>query len=51
MIGYVTLGTRDLPRAVKFYDTIAKEMGVNIIEVDAKNDTNTALTQYNDTNF
>jgi catechol 2,3-dioxygenase-like lactoylglutathione lyase family enzyme len=28
MIGYVTLGTRDLPRAVKFYDTIAKEMGV-----------------------
>jgi catechol 2,3-dioxygenase-like lactoylglutathione lyase family enzyme len=26
MIGYVTLGTRDLPRAVKFYDAIAKEM-------------------------
>jgi catechol 2,3-dioxygenase-like lactoylglutathione lyase family enzyme len=26
MLGYVTLGTRDLPRAVKFYDAIAKEM-------------------------
>lgn len=28
MIGYVTLGTNDLPRAAKFYDEIAKEMGV-----------------------
>jgi catechol 2,3-dioxygenase-like lactoylglutathione lyase family enzyme len=28
MIGYVTLGTRDLPRAVKFYDAIASAMGV-----------------------
>ena len=28
MIGYVTLGTNDLPRAAKFYDAIAKEMGV-----------------------
>jgi predicted lactoylglutathione lyase len=28
MIGYVTLGTRDLQRAAKFYDAIAKEMGV-----------------------
>ncbi len=28
MIGYVTLGTRDLARAATFYDAIAKEMGV-----------------------
>ncbi len=28
MIGYVTLGTSDLPRAAKFYDAIAGEMGV-----------------------
>jgi catechol 2,3-dioxygenase-like lactoylglutathione lyase family enzyme len=27
MIGYVTLGTNDLPRAAKFYDAIAAEMG------------------------
>ncbi len=27
MIGYVTLGTHDLPRAAKFYDAIAAEMG------------------------
>jgi predicted lactoylglutathione lyase len=27
MIGYVTLGTRDLQRAAKFYDAIAAEMG------------------------
>ncbi len=26
MIGYVTLGTRDLERGAKFYDAIAKEM-------------------------
>jgi catechol 2,3-dioxygenase-like lactoylglutathione lyase family enzyme len=26
MIGYVTLGTNDLPRAAKFYDAIAAEM-------------------------
>ena len=26
MIGYVTLGTRDLARGAKFYDAIAKEM-------------------------
>jgi catechol 2,3-dioxygenase-like lactoylglutathione lyase family enzyme len=26
MLGYVTIGTRDLPRAVKFYDAIAKEL-------------------------
>ena len=26
MLGYVTVGTRDLLRAVKFYDAIAKEM-------------------------
>ena len=28
MIGYVTLGTNDLARAAKFYDAIAKELGV-----------------------
>ena len=28
MIGYVTLGTRDLARGAKFYDALAKEMGV-----------------------
>lgn len=28
MIGYVTLGTNDLQRAAKFYDEIAKELGV-----------------------
>lgn len=28
MIGYVTLGTNDLPRAARFYDAIAAEMGV-----------------------
>lgn len=28
MIGYVTLGTNDLARASKFYDAIAKELGV-----------------------
>ncbi len=28
MIGYVTLGTKDLARAATFYDAIASEMGV-----------------------
>ena len=28
MIGYVTLGTNDLPRAAKFYAAIAKHFGV-----------------------
>jgi len=28
MIGYVTLGTNDLPRGARFYDAIAKELGV-----------------------
>ena len=28
MLGYVTLGTNDLPRAAKFYDAVAAEMGV-----------------------
>jgi len=27
MIGYVTVGTNDLPRAARFYDAIAAEMG------------------------
>ncbi|MFN7157535.1 MAG: VOC family protein, partial [Erythrobacter cryptus] len=28
MIGYVTLGTNDLPRAAAFYDAIAAHFGV-----------------------
>ncbi len=28
MIGYVTLGTNDLARGAKFYDALAKELGV-----------------------
>jgi catechol 2,3-dioxygenase-like lactoylglutathione lyase family enzyme len=28
MIGYVVLGTNDLPRAAAFYDTLLAEMGV-----------------------
>lgn len=28
MIGYVTLGTNDLPRAAQFYDALAKHWGV-----------------------
>jgi catechol 2,3-dioxygenase-like lactoylglutathione lyase family enzyme len=28
MLGYVTLGTQDLPRAAAFYDAIAGELGV-----------------------
>lgn len=28
MIGYVTVGTNDIPRAAKFYDAIAAAMGV-----------------------
>ena len=27
MIGYVTLGTKDLPRAAKFYDALLAEVG------------------------
>ena len=27
MIGYVTLGTNDLPRAAQFYDALAAELG------------------------
>jgi len=27
MIGYVTLGTNDLPRAARFYDTLLAEIG------------------------
>ena len=35
MIGYVTLGTSDLPRAAKFYDPIAAEMGtLRMMEFD-----------------
>ena len=28
MIGYVTLGTKDLKKAAAFYDKIAAEMGI-----------------------
>lgn len=29
MIGYTTLGTNDLPRAIAFYDALFAEIGVN----------------------
>ena len=29
MLGYVTLGTNDLARAAKFYDTLTAELGVS----------------------
>lgn len=36
MIGYVTLGTNDLPRAAKFYDAIAAELGTGrMMEYDS----------------
>lgn len=36
MIGYVTVGTNDLPRAAKFYDAIGAEMGVGrMMEFDS----------------
>ena len=36
MIGYVTVGTNDLPRATRFYDAIAAEMGVGrMMEFDS----------------
>ena len=36
MIGYVTVGTNDLPRAAKFYDALAAEMGVpRMMEFDS----------------
>ena len=35
MIGYVTLGTNDLPRAVAFYDTLLGSIGAQrVYEVD-----------------
>lgn len=35
MLGYVTIGTNDLPRAAEFYDAIAAEMaGRRIMETD-----------------
>jgi predicted lactoylglutathione lyase len=35
MIGYVTLGTNDLPRAVAFYDALLAEIGAKrIMELD-----------------
>ena len=30
MIGYVTLGTKDLKKAAAFYDKIAAEMGIGV---------------------
>jgi len=36
MIGYVTVGSNDLPRSAKFYDAIAAEMGVGrMMEFDS----------------
>ncbi len=36
MIGYVTLGTNDLPRAAKFYDALAEQMGTTrMMEFDS----------------
>ena len=36
MIGYVTLGTNNLQRAVEFYDAIAGELGVSrMMEMDS----------------
>ena len=36
MIGYVTVGTNDLPRAAQFYDAIAVEMGTGrMMEFDS----------------
>ena len=29
MIGYVTLGTNDLPRATAFYDALLADLGAN----------------------
>lgn len=35
MIGYVTLGTNDLPRAAEFYDALAKVLGASrVFEAD-----------------
>jgi catechol 2,3-dioxygenase-like lactoylglutathione lyase family enzyme len=35
MIGYVTLGTNDLPRAAKFYDALLGEIGAKrVMEAD-----------------
>ena len=36
MIGYVTVGTNDVPRAAKFYDALAAEMGTGrMMEFDS----------------
>jgi predicted lactoylglutathione lyase len=36
MIGYVTLGTNDLPRAAKFYDALLGEIGAKRMMEDAQ---------------
>lgn len=36
MLGYVTVGTNDMPRAAKFYDAIAAELGVGRMGGDDK---------------
>ena len=33
MIGYVTLGTNDLPRAAAFYDTLLRDLDGNKVNV------------------
>jgi len=36
MIGYITLGTNDLPRAVAFYDELMKEFNIGRLMQDEK---------------
>jgi predicted lactoylglutathione lyase len=36
MIGYITLGTNDLPRAGRFYDQLLGEMGASRTMTDAR---------------
>lgn len=36
MIGYVTLGTNDLPRAAKFYDALLGDMGAKRVMEDGR---------------
>lgn len=36
MIGYVTLGTKDLARGAKFYDALTKELGVGRMMEDER---------------
>lgn len=36
MIGYVTLGTNDLPRAIAFYDALLEELGARQLMNDGR---------------